>query len=257
MTNEEEVRALRRPFPPSLVEKKPGQGGKSIDYVAGDRYIERLLDVLGTSWSWKILEWKILESPAMVVVRGRLTVDDEHRDGMDYHPVQSSRATGEISADAVGNALKSADTGALVRAARLLGVGLELWRDGEPATAVAAARAPIKRQMDAIRAIGRVLELDDEGIQVLAEDEGICARGCDLDRDGAARLIATLSHRAMKRESAEERQSMMGRIKKIRQALGWDAKALIAALDGDPRRIPLATLEPMVVSLEEKISEVC
>lgn len=123
---------LAKPFDPKLVQQKTGAAGRKFSYVAGELVIERLNLVLGAgAWGWRITSHEIGESA--VVVTGELDACGHTYSGMDTHPLhlENAQSPQQIS-DALGNALKSADTGALVRAARLLGVGLYLWRGGSP-----------------------------------------------------------------------------------------------------------------------------
>lgn len=112
---------LARPFPASIIRQRPGQGGRMLDYAPSWAVIERLNSVLGVGgWSWSSTH---TITDTHVIATGQLLACRSSYQGEDAALIEAGR-------DGLANALKTASTGALVRAARLLGVGLHLYRDG-------------------------------------------------------------------------------------------------------------------------------
>jgi len=111
---------LARPFPESMIVKKPG-GKFQADYVAHGVITSRLLEVLGP-FDWSIA--KVITNPEGVAVGciGRLEVI------VDARPVviEEIGDCEQISANSATN-LKHASSDALKRAAMRLGLGLHLW----------------------------------------------------------------------------------------------------------------------------------
>jgi len=119
-----DVEALRTPWPKKLHHAKPGSGAT---YVHTAHYIDRLNAVFGVGgWGWRS-SWSL--HCEEVVVEGHLEVLDHDYPGWDAHPINKKRDGGSIPG-ALGDAIKGAESGALVRACRLLGIGLELWAEG-------------------------------------------------------------------------------------------------------------------------------
>ena len=102
-----QLAALSKKFPPSTIRQVPVGGGVTADYVPASVVIEKLLAILGP------FSWHVRGTPDGHVV-GALTL---HIDGR------------EVTVEGVGEGsdLKSAESDALKRAARMVGVGLHLW----------------------------------------------------------------------------------------------------------------------------------
>jgi hypothetical protein len=115
-------------FHPSLVKKNQS----NQDYVAIDGYINRLNDVLGTTWNWAVNSWEFRDGPPtakgkpqyIAIVNGTLsvTMDDvtTSRDG--------SGAGFNFDPD---TSVKTAQAEALKKACHQFGIALYLWSEDE------------------------------------------------------------------------------------------------------------------------------
>jgi hypothetical protein len=115
-------------FHPSLVKKNQS----NQDYVAIDGYINRLNDVLGTTWNWAVNSWEFRDNPPtakgkpqyIAIVNGTLsvTMDDvtTSRDG--------SGAGFNFDPD---TSVKTAQAEALKKACHQFGIALYLWSEDE------------------------------------------------------------------------------------------------------------------------------
>jgi hypothetical protein len=111
---------LARPFPASMVEKKPG-AKFAADYVSHGTVTARLLEVLGP-FDWSIP--KIITNAEGIAVGciGRLEVVVDGR----HVVVEEVGDVEHPGANSASN-LKNASSDALKRAAMRLGLGLHLW----------------------------------------------------------------------------------------------------------------------------------
>jgi len=111
---------LARPFPESMIVKKPG-GKFQADYVAHGVITSRLLEVLGP-FDWSIA--KVITNADGIAVGciGRLEVEVDGRAVV----VEEVGDCEQISPNSASN-LKMASSDALKRAAMRLGLGLHLW----------------------------------------------------------------------------------------------------------------------------------
>ena len=111
---------LARPFPDSMIVKKPG-GKFQADYVAHGVITARLLEVLGP-FDWSIA--KVITNADGIAVGciGRLEVTVDGRPVV----VEEVGDCEQISPNSASN-LKMASSDALKRAAMRLGLGLHLW----------------------------------------------------------------------------------------------------------------------------------
>lgn len=152
---------ITAPIPEYLIQERQGGGGKMLSYLSGSTIIDMLNSAFGYAWSWEVKEQWIQESipyfnvyskmpdkekvvnPAtgkkgvwenqgpVAHVRGVLTV----------HMTSSTGQLLEIKKDGYGSKsilgkqndqesiFKAAGTDALKKAASLLGIGLELYRN--------------------------------------------------------------------------------------------------------------------------------
>lgn len=232
--NDNSAQNLRTRFPRELVKSRPKGGGR-LSYIPGERIIERLLDVLGPGgWSWEILAVELMPDGALV--RGRLSVLGGSVDGVDYHEFSRAKGGDSLAPEAMANAVKSADTGALVRAARLLGVGLELWHDGEPAAAESpTARPASEGELMACRASAAMLGWDDDGLDAHVAQADAYSQ--PLTSDGARRLRYDLA---------------MLRARRVRGELGLSAADFVERVGGDPRKMKLDQLEERLAEIERE-----
>ena len=119
---------LTERFHPSLVKKNQS----NQDYVAIDGYINRLNEVLGTTWNWAVNSWEFRDGPPtakgkpqyIAIVNGTLsvTMDDvtTSRDG--------SGAGFNFDPD---TSVKTAQAEALKKACHQFGIALYLWSEDE------------------------------------------------------------------------------------------------------------------------------
>jgi len=131
--------ALVRPFPENLIKTRKGAFGNRLSYVEGSHYIARLNDALNFEWSFEIVEHHV--KGREMVVLGKLTAGNVSKMAFGGSPITMSRESGEIVSQA--DDLKSAATDALKKACSLLGVGLHLYGNTEPARR-ASANGPSK-----------------------------------------------------------------------------------------------------------------
>lgn len=151
---------LTERFHPSLVKKNQS----NQDYVAIDGYINRLNEVLGTTWNWAVNSWEFRDGPPtakgkpqyIAIVNGTLsvTMDDvtTSRDG--------SGAGFNFDPD---TSVKTAQAEALKKACHQFGIALYLWSEDE--------RNFVQKQRDAMS--------DDVALKKLVMDYTIRELGLD------------------------------------------------------------------------------
>lgn len=110
---------LARPFPPELIEQKPGKFAAS--YVSHAVVNARLLEVCGP-FRWSVP--RVIQNPDGTVVGcfGRLEVTVDGADVVIEEVGDVERPSGNAASD-----LKAASSDAFKRAAMRLGLGLHLW----------------------------------------------------------------------------------------------------------------------------------
>jgi hypothetical protein len=138
---------LSERFHPNLVKKNP----KGQDYVAIDGYINRLNDVLGAGWGWRInnIEWRHDVMPPtrngqaqfLAIVHGTLVVstNDIAVSSLDEDNDVLTSLRSVTSRDGVGagvnydpdTAVKTAQAEALKKACHQFGIALYLWDEEE------------------------------------------------------------------------------------------------------------------------------
>lgn len=208
---------IGRPFPPGVALEKPGQGRKKLLYIPTHAVVARLNECLGVgSWSWRVVDFQILGDT--VLIRGELTHPrGSILAGEDAAPIVMKRDGSSPVPDALANAVKTASSGALVRASRLLGIGLYLYRDGAPSEAEAEEkrdRAPAsKRQLQAISAQARLLRW---GSVELREAAG--KSSTELTFGGAARLIDDLAEAVRRQAALATHEEAMDRLPEAERA---------------------------------------
>lgn len=127
MASPEIRKALRVPFPADEVRQRQGPGGKKLDYVGGEQFIKRLLEVTEdepSGYAWTVNGFNIerigdAENGYQwaAVVSGTLLIAGDAGGGVGAM----------VNAD-LDMAMKSANTEALKNAAKNgFGIGLELW----------------------------------------------------------------------------------------------------------------------------------
>lgn len=120
---------LVQEFAPNLIKQRPGFGGGYLSYVEGHHYIKRFNEAFDYDWSFSIKHHHVGNDEVYVVVT--INVKDVSKEAFG-----SSLRKGK----SVGDALKSASTDALKKAASMFGIGLHLY-DSE-SDAVAPAPIP-------------------------------------------------------------------------------------------------------------------
>jgi hypothetical protein len=137
----EEVRStLTEPFPDAAIRTRRGGHGKELRYLETWRCIERLNQAFDHDWSFRIIEWRLLDSE--VVVHGELEAGGITKQAFGSSQVTRSRESGEVVS--IGDDVKAAASDALKKAATLLGIGLELYagKSEQTATAKTPTKAP-------------------------------------------------------------------------------------------------------------------
>lgn len=137
--------SLSAPFPANAIQTKSIPRQRPLSYVAGHTYIRRLIDATGNGWDWQIKSFDPRPYGAtrngneqlLLIVTGTLTIPGlGSRDGMGVQVVTAETGGEDM--------WKGAQTDALKNAARLFGVGLELY--GPDYEAGEVADAPVQRQ---------------------------------------------------------------------------------------------------------------
>lgn len=135
-----------RPVPDQLIKQRPGGGGKSLSYLSGSTITDLLNEAFGYLWSWEQLEQWIQKSEPkfnpkydkepipqgpVAHVKGRLTIHIPQEDGTIFNIVKTGYGSKAVLGTQIDqeSVFKAAGTDALKKAASLLGIGLELYRD--------------------------------------------------------------------------------------------------------------------------------
>jgi len=134
--------ALAERFPPEW-HKQRQQGGQTLTYVPTDKIIERLNAVLGTAWSWAVHKCEINPQDKFAIAHGTLSY---HVDGVSYSKDGVGMGQNSSAKVELDMLLKTANSEALKNAAKLLGVGLYLYDEGERKEVEADMRRPKPRQ---------------------------------------------------------------------------------------------------------------
>ena len=151
---------LTERFHPSLVKKNQS----NQDYVAIDGYINRLNEVLGTTWTWAVNSLEFRDGPPtakgkpqyIAIVTGTLSVT------MDDVTTSRDGSGADIKYDPDG-AVKTAQAEALKKACHQFGIALYLWSEDE--------RNFVQKQRDAMS--------DDVALKKLVMDYTIRELGLD------------------------------------------------------------------------------
>jgi hypothetical protein len=197
---------LERPFDRALVKTRRGPFGQALSYVEVTEYVRRLNEVLDGAWSYEIVRWEVRD--AEVFVQGRLIAGDIIKEAFGGSTVTTSRETGEVIS--LADDLKSASSDCLKRAARLLGVGLDLYSsDNNQSRADDGPRRSrgggtgngngngtrqdrlTQRQLSAVWGLGRSLGLNAEQIRQRSVDTfGVVPE--QLGKSDASSFISSL-----------------------------------------------------------------
>ena len=120
---------LEKPFEAHQIKQREGNFGRTLDYIEGHSVIQRLNDAFESEWSFEILEHEILEKTDEVIVLGKLTAGDIVKSQFGSSRITRARESGEMIS--LADDLKAAGTDALKKCATMLGVGLQLYGNGQ------------------------------------------------------------------------------------------------------------------------------
>lgn len=114
---------------PLYVQKRPGKGGGTFDFV-NEGYMRQILNDNYPVWSWEVIKYEFLGKEA-VAVHGRLMIVEDgsprYFDALAAHQMSVSRETG-VYID-LGNDMKSANTEAFkVACNRLCNISDDVYR---------------------------------------------------------------------------------------------------------------------------------
>lgn len=220
------------PIPSTLIKQRDGGGGKMLSYISGSTVTDMLNKAFGYMWDWDVdKEWlqdgvpffnkysKLPDSEKVTLangnrgsweeqgpvahVKGRLTVyfvDEEGKERKITKVGYGSKAViGKQSEQ--DSIFKSAGTDALKKAASLLGIGLELYRDEDeqlyfyemnyedPWTD--ELKAKFKEERDYLRTIMETYSLEEEDFAPYINQfsEGALASLSEITPDNIAGFV--------------------------------------------------------------------
>ena len=128
------VSVLIRPLPKDKIQTRPGKAGMEFYYITPDFVIDTLNEAFGSEWSTRIVSHAVFGENVAVVGLELAVPTIEGR-----YVVKQQFGSCEITRGLdVGSAFKGAASDALKKCATLLGLGLELYKDEEPAATPAA-----------------------------------------------------------------------------------------------------------------------
>jgi hypothetical protein len=192
--------ALVAPFPEDAVSTRKGTHGKTLQYIETWRVIDRLNQAFGHDWSFRILEWRLLD--AEVIVHAELAAGGLVKQAFGSSTITRSKETGDPTG--IGDDVKAAASDALKKAATLLGVGLELYAGkGEEMPETRPHAAPPRRsssngrltdrQAQAILAVAKLRGMSEPEIRTrILDDFGVTLE--QLGRREASELISKLNN---------------------------------------------------------------
>jgi hypothetical protein len=163
--NKDTRNTLVTPFPDDAVSSRRGSHGKTLQYIETWRVIDRLNDAFGHDWSWRVLEWQLVESEIVVVAE--LDAGGVVKHGFGNSTITRGKDSGEPVN--IGDDVKSAASDALKKAATLFGVGLELYsgRTKKPAATTTTPATPPRSTP------GRATERQQRAILSIAGNQGL------------------------------------------------------------------------------------
>ena len=126
---------LTRHFHHSQVRKNQS----NQDYVSIDGYINRLNEVLGNKWDWRVNEWTFRDGPPtakgkpqyIAVCHGTLTIIFEDPDEPDRREIAERAGMGAGFNFDPDTSIKTAQAEALKKACHQFGIALYLWSEEE------------------------------------------------------------------------------------------------------------------------------
>lgn len=173
--NHELTECLEKPFNPKDIKQRKGSFGRTLDYIGGEKVIQRLNECFGGDW-----DFEILTGPSACIVKDSIVVHARityryFNDNVEFKICKEAFGGKKITTlkgtDTpldIASDMKAAATDALKKAATLFGVALDLYsveekeHDDKPAvktedsTEPAASPEPATDpQKQAINAIAR------------------------------------------------------------------------------------------------------
>lgn len=116
---------LQRPFEKELIKQRKGPGGKQFAYVEIQHYLRRLNEAFGHEWSLEIVRREQYED--QVIVEVKITAGNVVKMGLGGAVILRRKDDGSMVS--LADSFKIGEADAVKRAARLLGVGAELYLD--------------------------------------------------------------------------------------------------------------------------------
>lgn len=235
---------ITRAIPPGLIKERDGGGGTMLSYISGSTVIDILNDTFDYEWDWIVdKEWqqdsqpkfnsysKVPESekvyykgkkgsweeqPPVIQVKGHLIVRFTDDNGKE----RSITKTGIGSKVLIGgaseqeSAFKAAGTDALKKAASLLGIGAQLYRNEEEAMYFYELNhedpwtkenlEEYKEEREYIEKVIEDYELDENGLlQVLSDYEEDIYSFNDIIPDNIKKIVEFLKLQIEALESQE------------------------------------------------------
>jgi len=128
--NKAQVDFLKQRTPPEAVQTRQGRGGRTFSYVSQQHVTRTLNEVFGFDWDFDVLWEQIGKTEA--VVKGRLTVRAPNgqvvqKTQFGGSPIKRAKNGAPLG---VADDLKAAGSDALKKCASLLGIGLDLYDEG-------------------------------------------------------------------------------------------------------------------------------
>jgi hypothetical protein len=150
--NEQMKKLLTTPFPKELIKSRRGAGGQTFNYVEISEVVLRLNEAFAHEWNFEIVSREIVED--QVVVHGRLSALGCVKEEIGGAAI--TRRTDDGTAVSIADDVKVAASDCVKRCARLLGLGLDLWRDDqahEPAPGRSTKPPPTPPRRPALKAV--------------------------------------------------------------------------------------------------------
>lgn len=123
------IKELSLPFPASLMKRRKGNFGKTIEYIEASEVVSRLNSVLEGQWSFAVIDFRI--EAEEVIVHGELRIGGEVRQQFGGSIITRTKDGGQLVS--LADDLKAAASDCLKKCASTFGVGLYLYQDTAPA----------------------------------------------------------------------------------------------------------------------------
>lgn len=162
--------------------KQRSQGGQTLTYVPTDKIIERLNATLGTAWSWSVHKCEINPADKYAIAHGTLTY---HVDGVTYSKDGVGMGQNSSAKVELDMLLKTANSEALKNAAKLLGVGLYLYDEGERKEVEQDMRSPRRRATAAAAPVSPPPDAAEQARKSLFATVNVAARQIGITQTAA------------------------------------------------------------------------